>query len=62
MNFLLLKSPGIDNLMMSDEYHELSSELITLNRKKYKLEEKVSVKFAFNWQKKDFLFCQRQTL
>ncbi|KAM3728086.1 Adventurous-gliding motility protein [Dirofilaria immitis] len=32
---------GYDTGMMSEEYNELSSELITLNRKKYELEEKV---------------------
>ncbi|CAG9533825.1 unnamed protein product [Cercopithifilaria johnstoni] len=37
----VIQSHRIDSLLMSEEYQELSSELIILNRKKYKLEEKM---------------------
>lgn len=40
---------------MSEEYNELSSELIILNRKKYELEEKASLKFPSNSQQKEKL-------
>ncbi|OZC08018.1 hypothetical protein X798_05014 [Onchocerca flexuosa] len=36
-----IRHPGMDGGVISEEYDELSSELITLNRRKYELEEKI---------------------
>lgn len=38
-------------MITSQEYQDLSFELITLSRKKYDLEKRVSVKFTSNWKK-----------